>query len=431
MLETIGKELRDASEVDEYIVSERHTKGVRREIVGSGLSQRLEGREVEAQIFVDRELGRGHSRFVVPPDAALQPLIQESASRAASAMGPSWRLRPPSAPALVRLSDKEWADNLAASADAIEQQFRAHLPRQLRVLEASIEVMYQDTHVLLSNGFDNQFRGTHALIHMLLEAEGGRPVRASVRARRKDDLPWSPLFEDAERRSQQKQGEASLAGACDVLLLSSAYTPQGQDDFGLWTPLVRQSSARLGARGLARYQEGQEILPAPAKGDSLTLRSDGTLDFGLRSAPFDNEGQAVRRFPLVEAGRATGRSLNFRDAALLGIEANGGVRNLVVDSGKSSMAELSDPGERPLLLVRRASELHSESRGQLCLRIDSGQWIERDQAGGIHTKDVHSGLLCGNLYDWLQNARFSRERADLLWYQGPKAIRFQDRWLHS
>jgi hypothetical protein len=148
------------------------------------------------------------------------------------------------------------------------------------------------------------------------------------------------------------------------------------------------------------------------------------MNYGLRSAPFDAQGQAVRRFSLVEDGRATGHSVDYRDAARSRANANGGVRNLVVGAGATTLEQLQRPESRPLLVVHRLSDLHTEDRGACCLRVESGEWRHHDATGALASKAVRGGVLSGNIYDWLTRAHFTRETEDLLWYQGPQAIRF-------
>lgn len=425
MRRALIRELRANASVDEYIVGVRRRQALVRQLAGKREQGRYEGHELSAHVFVDRELGRGQSHFFVPPGAQLRPLIQQSALRALGAVGPAWRLRPPSAPARLDLVDMDWAENLSSACDDLWEQFQAHQPSSLRLLDGSLQLALVDTRAILSNGFDNHYRSTEVQLAAWVQATGGVPIAMTLRARRQEDLRWQALFEDAERRSlQSSAASANPSGACDLLLLSSAYLPQAKDDFGLWTPLVHQCDANLAATGLARYRVGQEILRAPARGDLLSVRSDGTRPFALRSAPFDAEGQAVRRFSVVAGGLAAGQSVGYRDAARQGIEANGGVRNLVIDSGKQGLAELGTPGARPLLVVHSLSDLHTEARGTLCLRVAGSELRVRDAAGLTQTQVTRGGVLSGNLYTWLQDARFSSEREDLLWLAGPKAIRF-------
>lgn len=432
MIEPLHKALQAAAVVDEYIISEQRLQSLTHEIGGAQESSRREMRSLSARIFLDRELGRGHSEFSVPAGANLRSLISQSAARALGAIGRSWRLRPPSAPARLQLFDSDWAKSPDDSIAQLWEQFQAHKPPSLHLLKGKLALELTDTRAIVSNGFDNQYRSTKVQITATVQAKKGAPVQIRLGARHQDGLRWQAIFEDALRRSLQAQGAIpNQSGICDLLLLSSAYHPRGDEDFGLWNAPVHQCHAELASSGLARYQVGQEILREPARGDTLTLRSDGTRDFGWRSAPFDRDGQAVRRFAIVNDGKAAGQSVGYIDAAKQGIDANGGVRDLVIEPGNLSLEELGTPGERPLLLVHHLSDLHAEARGGICLRIGDSELRLRDAAGATQTKATHGGVLCGNLYRWLEDARFSREQNDLHWLQGPRAIRFNQLQLHA
>ena len=432
MIESLRKELRAATAVDEYIIREHRLQTLTREIGGDHVTARREGRSLSARVFLDRELGRGHSEFSVLPGANLRSLISQSAARALGAIGRSWRLRPPSAPARLRLFDPEWAKNLDESADQLWEQFQAHQPTSLQVVRGTLSLELTDARAIVSNGFDNQYRSTKVLITASVQAKKGAPVHMRLHARHQDGLRWQAVFEDALRRSLLSPGAIpNQSGVCDLVLLSSAYHPRGDGDFGLWNSPVHQCRAGLASSGLARYQVGQEILQGPARGDTLTLRSDGTRDFGWRSAPFDRDGQAVRRFAIIENGKAVGQSVGYIDAARQGIDANGGVRDLVIEPGKLSLEELGTPGVRPLVVVHSLSDLHAEARGGICLRIGDSELRLRAASGATQTKATHGGVLCGNLYRWLQDVRFSSEQDDLPWLKGPRAIRFNQLQLHA
>ncbi len=431
MPESLLRELQSAKVVDEYIVSVSKINALRRQLTKGHAEERREGGRLEAKIFIDRGLGRGHSHFYVPPRAALRGLIQDSAERALGALGPSWRLQPPSAPALLDVLEQAWTGELAKSIDLLTEQFQAHLPSGMRLLDGSIEIEVLDSRSILSNGFDNHFGSTRARISVRLQATKGIPVQMEIDVRRQSDIRWLAQFENAKRSSLD--GTAAVAnesGQCDLLLMSSAYSPRADADYGIWTPLAQQCSAGLAAEGMARYLVGQPILRNPALADPLTLHSDGTRDFGLRSAPFDEDGQAVRRFTIVNNGRAAGQSVSYREAARQEIRANGGVRNLVVESGKMTLDELKTPGARPLIVVHSLSDLHTEARGGLMLRLGNSERRVRDAAGATQTRVTQGGIVCGNLYTWLQDVRFSSDRRNLYWFEGPKAIRFNGLRLH-
>jgi len=87
--------------------------------------------------------------------------------------------------------------------------------------------------------------------------------------------------------------------------------------------------------------------------DLLTLYSDGTIDFALGSAPFDDEGVEMKRVPLVEKGEIKNFYYDLQTAGMAGVESSGnglragiqsepipGISNLVVEEGKVPFSEM-------------------------------------------------------------------------------------------
>ena len=160
------------------------------------------------------------------------------------------------------------------------------------------------------------------------------------------------------------------------------------------------------------------------------MRSDGTTDFGLHSAPFGDDGQPVRRFAMVDKGIAAGHAVDHREAALAATTANAGVRGLQIEGGTQSVEELMSPGERPLLVVDRISKLATDPRGRIAMHLDFATWRRQALGQSVHEERSLGGVLCGDLYHWLEDAYYSNEMHDLLWCRVPKAIRFNGVRVH-
>jgi len=102
-----------------------------------------------------------------------------------------------------------------------------------------------------------------------------------------------------------------------------------------------QADPVVARQGLTRYHEHALIAEgSDAVAEPLTIASDGALAFGVLSSPVGDEGDAVRRFPLVTRGVAAGLGLTPREAAMRQRDPNGGVRNLIVDAGSWDEREL-------------------------------------------------------------------------------------------
>lgn len=418
--------------IDEYIVSHRRLEGVRR-TVGSGTSEEeLGGSTLAAQLFADRREGRGQCHVQIRDERPLSPQIRDATARALAATGPSWHLRPPSAPARVHVSDSEWQHAPREIVDQALQDFISNLPSGVRALQVQLDFAREDLGVIASNGFDDHYRRTGLSVRAVLQAGSGQAVPLHMHARQRSDLHWQESIAAAARLSMDYRTATPLtARSCDLVFRSDAYAPRDEADFGMWTPLVQQCSAERFRSGIARYTIGQSITPDAARGQPLTMHSDGTRDFGLHSAPFGDDGQPVRRFAMVDKGIAAGHAVDHREAALGATTANAGVRGLQIAGGAHSMEELMSPGERPLLVVDRLSTLATEPRGRIAMHIDLATWRTQPAGQSVHEERCVGGVLCGDLYHWLTDAYYSREMHEMLWCRAPKVIRVNGLQVHS
>src|SRR5439155_4262859 len=109
---------------------------------------------------------------------------------------------------------------------------------------------------------------------------------------------------------------------------------------------------------------------------------------GVLSAPLGDEGDAVRRWAMVERGVAAGLGLSPREAALRRRDPNGGVRNLAVELG-SWTGEASGK----VLEVRRLRELAIDPyTGEASLEIALGVAGGKPFAGGTLRLDLIAAL---------------------------------------
>ncbi|MCK5768419.1 MAG: TldD/PmbA family protein [Candidatus Atribacteria bacterium] len=88
-------------------------------------------------------------------------------------------------------------------------------------------------------------------------------------------------------------------------------------------------------------------------GDFFSLYSDGTIDFTLGSAPFDDEGIRMRRLPLIEKGCIKNFYYDLQTAGIAGENSTGngmrqgiqnapvpGISNLVLGEGNASFSDM-------------------------------------------------------------------------------------------
>jgi predicted Zn-dependent protease len=405
------KMMKSLSQVDEWLVLETSTRRMSR-TVGPAGSGEVVGRSLSALLFRDSDTGRGSARVDLAgeDEAAAGAMLAAAAEQAALAVGPGWVLPPPAAPARVEVADPEVIGNLAGVVAEMSAQLTR--TRALAIVRAELTAELITHRVASSHEFVSEYQETRLSFDVTLS--GGSRRRGAGRR-----LGAGNFFEalDRARGHDRVRGSARpIEPATYDLVLGPEAVAMPR--FGCFAPLVAQASGERIRLGLSRYRPGQKVFARG--GDDFTLVSDGTIPFGVLSAPFGPLGEPVRRFVLIEDGKAVDASLDLREGALAGVPPNGGVRNLVLSPGGETAAALSEPGDRPLLTVLELAWLDADPlSGDLTAEVALASLEQAGKPPAV----VAGGLLSGNAYELLGRARRSRDTGEAGWYRGPKALR--------
>lgn len=210
-----------------------------------------------------------------------------------------------------------------------------------------------------SNGFAGAYTGTSASMWvevMAQEADGqlrNAGWQTSSRQLHRLDTPGD-VGREAAARALRQLG-ASKAGTCEVPVV--------------WEPRMAAGLAGIvsgAASGEALYRRATFL--AGREGESiasplLTIVDDGTLGGRLGSRPFDGEGIATRRNPLVEAGVFAGFLFDSYNARRLDAMSTGsawrgvgglpqiGSGNLSIEAGETPPEEIIGEVEDGLYLT--------------------------------------------------------------------------------
>ena len=401
-------------QVDEWVVVERQVRRMRRTFAPAGIAETV-GQTLTAFLFRDVETGRGAARvdLTSEDEGTARARLIAAAEQAALAIGPPWVLPPPAAPARVEVADPDLLGNLAG---ALGEVFRPVERAKIAIARGELTAELATHRVASSRQFSSEYRATRLSFDITVAGGrgGGERVRGAVRRLRDLELTvrLSRGVELADLRSRARPVEP---GSYDILLGPEA---MAMPRYGCFAPLVAQASGERIRLGLSRYRPGQKVFAGG--GEDFSLVSDGTLAFGIESAPFGALGEPVRRFVLVEDGVAVDRALDLREAALAGVPPNGGVRNLVLSPGGEKAAGLAAAAERPLLAVRELAWLDADPQtGDLTAEVALAEVTRKGAASVV----VSGGLFSGNAYELLARARRSRETGEAGWYRGPQALR--------
>lgn len=418
--------------VGEYVVAERRRHTTTLEL---GRTRRARIVEAAATVYRDDARGRGSASVTFPLAHAdeLRAIIERAVARAGRIAGPSWQLPPPAAPARVDLVDRALADDPEAVLRELEQRIARAIADggeaaqaaggPLRASALRIDIEHHGTALHTSAGFRGRYESTRIALRLTLvaQADGGAPrsVTLALARRRSEDLQLEAQLRAAGRRlAALERAEPLAAGRYELALTGAALTDPPGEHFGWLAALVAQADGATARRGLARYLPGQSIFRAlDPTGDPLTVYSDGALDYGTHSEPFGELGEPVRRFALIERGVAAGLALDVREAGLLGVLPNGGVRNLDVAPGTlDADAELApDADGQPPLRVESMSALSMDPR--------TGAFVGALDLGYLGDRPVRDGVVRGDIYALLAGARLASQLVHAGWYRGPRLIR--------
>ncbi|MDB4952591.1 MAG: Zn-dependent protease [Myxococcales bacterium] len=367
-------------------------------------------------VHLDLYNGRGSAHLAIDAvDGTADAIVDQAIALARAAVGPAWTSVPPTAPAKVALLDP----SLAAidPFEAAEGMLRGFKRPAGVTVDARARVLREQVTAIAKTGFRTQWNASIVRIDALVTARE-RSLEISREARQVADLETERAIAGAAADLELLAAAgAPAAGPCSLVFATDAMLHGG---LGVWAAFANQGDAIVERQGLTRYREHAAIVAGADQLDEpLTVTSDGALDFGLLSAPIGDEGDAVRRFLLVERGIAVGLGLSPREAAFRSRDPNGGVRNLVIETGTWSGApdEAAGPQKRRVVELRRLRSLAIDPyTGDASLEIALGV----DRATG---KTFSGGTVRLDLIAALARARRTATRISRGSYQGPSAVR--------
>ena len=266
---------------------------------------------------------------------------------------------------------------------------------------ASASYQWSAVRLMTSHGFDGGYRGSrHGLsVSAVAEADGAMERDYDYHSLRHAEDLRSP--EDVGRlageRAVRRLGSAPMeSGAFPVIFdrRVSAALPGALIGAVTGSAVARGVSFLKGDRGEALFAPGIDIVDEP-----LRVR-------GLASRPFDGEGVAVERFPLIEGGVLQGWLLNTASARQLGLATTGhaarglsggpGISpsNMVVSAGELDRDALLREAGTGLLVREMFGPSLNSTTGDYSVGV-SGTAIR----GGELAEPVSEVTIAGNLRD--------------------------------
>ncbi len=165
----------------------------------------------------------------------------------------------------------------------------------------------------------------------------------------------------------------------------------------------------------------------PLMADSITLEDDGTLDYGPGSSPFDAEGVARRRLPLIEKGVLRNFYMDLNTAAALGCQPTG-------NASRPSPSSPPQPGLSNLVMAPGGSslrELLAEAEGGVFVDLLMGTFAGNPY-GGVVTGNIMLGFKIenGQLAGRVKDAMIAMDTFSLL-KDGVIGLTLERRWVEG
>lgn len=190
------------------------------------------------------------------------------------------------------------------------------------------------------------------------------------------------------------------------------------------SPLSFHASARMVHERTSRHNPAEPVWgDAQLRGEPFDLVSDPLLPFGLDSRPWAaTDGTACRAATIVKDGHwaeLLGDRRYFHYLGLLdrNVRPTGLAGNTVIPAGRTPESDLLS-GD--CVVVRAFSDWGvEETSGDFSCEVRLGE-LRR----GGKTTPFRGGLLIGNWFAALADARYSRETQVLGSFHGPRAVRF-------
>jgi hypothetical protein len=304
--------------------------------------------------------------------------------------------------------------DLSAIANALVASLRVPAPATVAARACvTREQIVVDTHAGLTSKWEASTFVLDALVgdgtsSLVIHREGRRAADLEVDKTIASGLADLALFRNAQ---------PVAPGACALLLDANAFLHG--DTTGVWSVFATQADAVLERQGLTRYRVGVPIVPgAEAVPEPLWIASNGAIDFATRSAPIGDDGDAIRKFTIIEGGIAKNLGLTPREAALRGSDPNGGVRNLEVTKGTW---DGTVPPKRTIEARRLRALAIDPYTGEASLELA----IAIDHSGGKQ-QPFTGGTVRVDLVSALARARRSASTITRGAYAGPSRLLIDD-----
>ena len=226
-----------------------------------------------------------------------------------------------------------------------------------------------------------------------------------------DRVDYDKIREDAKNALSDvvKRGYAEKVkeiGSCDILL-------RGENIYNLFDELISTYSYGAVYTDANLHKTGDDIQNDPYEKINLSLAKKSSSDF------FDSDGVILKETKIIEDGKLASYYGTSRFAQYLGLEPTGDLPKIILKAGKKSVSSLK---KKPYIEITDLSGIQADVfAGYLGGEVRLAIYFDG--------KDYHpiSGFsFSTNITDAINHMYFSKEKEQIMDYEGPKMIRIEN-----
>jgi predicted Zn-dependent protease len=397
----------------------------------------VEREAYEIDIFNDHQANGSLSRgaATIPLSRAdldrLPDVLDDGALMASLVHNPPWSLPETTEFPDVALADPDLDTPEAAlraardTAEQIRELAAAEEQHAVRLSSAELFINLVEEELQNSRGLRAASNGTRLVFELTLlarGADGETEFFASGEARRLADLRIRDTIGEGSRMARDKLRATMPGTRIGPVVVSGDALSQmlGGTVVSATGALITQASASTAYSKLSRLEVGKPIhAEGQPAGDSLTVRANARLPFGVNSYRFDADGIGAQDLLVIEDGILRARPATQRYAQYLDLPVTGRPGMLELAAGRATLENLLEGDEPVCHVVAFSAPNVDVLTGDFGMEIRIGY-----EHGPDGIRPLAGGSVTGNLFAALGDVRLSAERRQLANALTPAAIRF-------
>lgn len=268
--------------------------------------------------------------------------------------------------------------------------------------------------IVNSEGIDESYditKGDVEFITSWKETDDEIELYKRIRFNEFDEKYFAEEAKEMLARSRERAAAVPTPALKDIPVL---LTGEPVEEFFRY--YYEDSSASAVYNQVSTFKVGESVQGDKVEGDLLNIELDPFMKGSADCAPFDEDGVKLSKVKIIEDGVLKKYWGDVRHSYYLGVEPTGTIKNVVVNGGKKTTAELK---QEPYLELAAFSDFQMDSlTGDFAGEIRLGWYFD-----GKETKAVTSGSISGNAKKVQGNFYLSKELQHSCNFTGPKTIK--------